>query len=556
MDNYTAAKLTLSTLLAVRAYDVAKNISWESATSSTAYQLYRKSCKTFVDWKGPNYTPLLEDGKTRQEVPSHSKQIYSLPPLDVHECKSLTPFKIRGLTLRNRVIRAAAFDGTETHEMLKMHEGLAKGGVGMTVIAYCSVSPDGRTFEGQIVLPELEDAKKRLKPVTDACHRHGAAVCAQLTHAGSFAHRHVIHTQQVSASAVFNHAGFDFPRAANKQDIERIINDFASGAIVAVRDCGFDAVEIHCGHGYLLSQWMSPFTNIRTDEYGGSPQNRARLPCRIIRAVREALGPNVPILVKMNAQDGVYGGLELPDALIMAELFAEASADLLVVTTGFVSMNGFYMLRGTTPVEKLVTALPGAGMKFATMVFGPIAVPAVPYEDCFLRDHARAVLQRIRSNNKYQNTGVCLMGGVSSLSQMEGAMNEGFMAVQMARPLIREPDFLHRIMKEVREAKQERVTLVPWSGNNKGGEDIASSDDGADTFDVETKCIRCNSCVIASVDPLKDIGCPFRKLEDAAALQKRSSGSNNNNMLSINQTMAKQMYFPDIEDYVGSSSKM
>lgn len=528
---WTAAKTALAALLLARAAEAARNASWDTLATSAAFSAYRASCAKLLAWGGPGYTPLLADGVSRQSVPSKSKQVFIRPPLSPEQCVSLTPWRLRGLTLRNRVIRAAAFDGVETREMLKMHESLAAGGVGMTVIAYCSVAPEGRTFDGQIVLRDVADARARLRPVTDAVHRHGAAICAQLTHAGSFAHREVIGTQQISASAVFNPAGFDWPRAATKADIERLIRDFAFGANVVIRECGFDAVEVHCGHGYLLSQWMSPRTNVRTDEYGGSPENRARLACRVIRAVREVVGSEVPILVKMNAQDGVYGGLELPDALVMAELFAEASADLIVVTTGFVSLNGFYMLRGAAPVDKLVMALPGHAMKLATLVFGPLVVPAIPYEDCFMRDHAREVLARLRRT--HPNVGVCLMGGVASLGEMEGAMAEGFAAVQMARPLIREPDFLQRMTRELLAAKPARAAAIV------GGSEAQSEDD----FDVESKCIRCNSCVISSVDPNKDIGCPFRKLEEA----------NQGRTLSISPAQARVMWTPDIEECVRGS---
>jgi 2,4-dienoyl-CoA reductase-like NADH-dependent reductase (Old Yellow Enzyme family) len=330
----------------------------------------------------------------------------------------------------------------------------------------------------------------------------------------------VIKTQQVSASAVFNIAGLDYPRAATAEDMARLVEDFALGATMAVREIGFDAVELHCGHGYLLSQWMSPFNNRRTDEFGGSAVNRARFPVHCLRAVRKAVGEHVPVLVKMNAMDGTYSGLELPDALIMAEEFANNGADVIVVSCGSVSQNGMYMLRGSSNVDKLALALPGAAMKVLTAAFGPFAVPETPFETCFLRREAREILKRVRGKCE-----VCLLGGIDSLGEMEGAMEEGFGMLQMIRPLIREPDFLLRVRKEMN----------------------AASPEDAEEFDVQSKCIRCNMCVIASVDPDRDLGCPFRNLEVARAQELKAKAGGAGKRLEISQTMAKAM-LPDIED--------
>jgi len=517
-----------SSYLLYLAYNTALNSNgafgaFEGFINGPVFSGYRSAVKQLL--KNSSYKPLAADGVTRRTLPdSKTPPIYKAPPLSAHECASLQPIKVRGLTLRNRVIRGAAFDGTEVSQMVKTHEDVAAGGVGMTVVAYCSVARDGRTFEGQIVLRDVEDARARLRPVVDACHKHGAAICSQLTHAGSFAERPVIKEQQVSASAVFNIAGLDFPRAATKADIARLVDDFAHGAIVAVREIGFDAVELHCGHGYLLSQWMSPFHNRRTDEYGGSALNRARFPTMCLRAVRQALGPDVPILVKINANDGINAGLELPDALVMAEEFANNGADVLVVTCGNVSQNGMFMLRGASNVDKLALGLPGAGMKMLTAVFGPWMVPETPFETCFLRHEARSVLERVRGKAL-----VCLMGGVDSLGELEGAMAEGFSFVQMIRPLIREPDFLLRVRKEL----AERTAAAAAAAKTVGQTDAA---DAEEAFDVTSKCIRCNMCVIASVDPDRVFGCPFRNMEVARQGQ-----------LSVSPAMARAMV-PDLED--------
>lgn len=483
----------------------------------------------------PTYKPLSDNGATRWTVPSQSPQ----PHKKVDVGKDLVTFEswnLRGLRIRNRVIRAAAFDGAEVEQIVATHEGVSKGGVGMTVVAYCCTSDDGRTFEEQVNLKDRKISFAILRPVVEAAHKHGAAICAQLTHGGSFSAPHLNpgHLRNIAPSIVFSPGCLEFPREMNENDMKRLEDEFAESAKFAVNEIGFDCVELHCGHGYMLSQWMSPVTNTRTDQYGGSAENRARFPLRCFKAIREALHKDVPILIKMNCQDGFVGGLELPDAIIMAEIFADAGADMLVISAGFVSINAFYLLRGTTPLEKLILALPGI-KKWACFLFGPLGVPSVPYDDCFLRDSARAILNRLKQKNS--NTGVCLLGGVSSLTQMEGAMEEGFMAVQMARPLIREPDFLQRIQRETQKEKAK------------------NSEDRDEAFEVETKCIRCNACVISSVDPSKDFGCPFRRLEEASAKNLAAAAGNNaaapaSKALSINRTMALSI-LPDIEDIRG-----
>jgi len=510
-------------------------MAWNQRNESLVEKVVGNNNVVSAFLSGPGYRPLLLDG-SKAEVPSKSNKPFK--KVDLDDVQVFTPLKLAGLTLKNRVIRAAAFDGSNVEEIVATHEGVAKGGVGMTVVAYCCVSKDGRTFPEQLDMTDRAKAKSVLGPVVEACHRQGTAVCAQLTHGGSFSSTYLHGGRNVAPSSVFNPAGFDFPKACDEKDMARLEEDFVRSAEFAVRDLGFDAVELHCGHGYMLSQWMSPLLNCRTDEYGGSAENRARFPLRILKAIRKALGPNVPILVKMNAQDGVKGGLELPDATIMATIFAE-DCDLLVISCGLVAHNAFYLLRGTTPAEKLILAMQGV-KRISTFFFAPLAIHTIPYDDCFLRDSARAILKAVGDRSK-----VCILGGVSSLSQMEGAMEEGFAAVQMARPLIREPDFLLRIQREI---QQERTALKEGRTAKAEGDDKVESAEG---FDVETKCIRCNQCVIASVDPAKDLGCPFRRLEEASAKANASApyppGGAVGKSLSISPTMARSIV-KDIED--------
>ena len=508
VTDWAVARLALVSYAVLKTVDATHALSWRAVAESDAFKTYRAACVRVKAMVVDDYRPLLPDNSTRLAIPSPSPQVMRTLPrtLTLADCASLQPWRLRGLVLRNRVIRAAAFDGFDSHQLVAIHEELARGGVGLTVVAYCSVSADGLTFEGQTSLTNVAEATSRLKPVVEAVHRHGGKIAAQLTHAGSFAHPEMIGGQRpISPSGAYNLANpFTLARAASRKDLARLLHDFCTSANTAVNVLGFDAVEIHVGHGYLLSQFLSPAHNSRTDEFGGSPEKRARFPCDVIRGVRGVVGPNVPILVKMNAQDGISNGLEIADALVAAELMSSAGADLLVVSAGFVGANSFYMLRGANPLDKMAQTIAGSTMRLLSLAFGPFVVPTVPYEDCFLRDFARLVLQRMRDRGL--PTGVVLMGGVSSLAQIEGAVAEGFSAVQMARPLIREPGFVRRMEREVRALPSRQVATT------SGAED-------AEAFDVESKCIRCNSCVVASVaappegEPPKP-ACPFRTAED------------------------------------------
>jgi 2,4-dienoyl-CoA reductase-like NADH-dependent reductase (Old Yellow Enzyme family) len=486
----TAAALRL----AWSAYEKASQFTWKDATESSFYLHWLAFCKSLVaNGIVPTYAPQDMDGALTS-TPSRSPEVWAAPPSRVSDSLVLRPLRLAGLELRNRVVRAAAFDGDREDEMLSTHVDQSKGGVGMTTVAYCAVARNGRSFDGQLVLEESRRAF--LERMCSKVHAHGAKICAQLTHGGSFADRETIGEQQWAPSWVFNEAGFDFPRPMTLAMCDTMADWFAAGARMA-KEVGFDCVELHVGHGYLLSQFLSPLSNKRTDKYGGSARARAEFPAEVLRRCRQQVGRDFPIVVKLNTSDGVYGGVEIQDAVVAAHVLAEAGADGIICTGGFVSKNGFYMLRGKTPQDKLVQALPHMWKKLAMLVFGPLAAPEIEYDDCFFRDGARAVLRAVG-----HRVPVCLMGGVNSLSAMEGALAEGFAFVQVARALIRQPDLVNRIEATLRLAEEGALQGPPR--------------------DVVSSCIRCNMCVIASVAPGGHFGCPFQR-RDAKAREAQGA---------------------------------
>src|SRR6185503_17886433 len=191
----------------------------------------------------------------------------------------LTPVRLGPIELRNRVVKAATYetrarDGLVTDALVGWHRELAAGGVGMTTLAYCAVSPEGRTFADQIWI--REEALPGLRRFCAAVHDEGARAAIQLAHAGWFADPRVTGTRPIGPSRTFSPHARAWSRAATEEDLGRITGDFGLAAALAV-EAGFDALEVHVGHGYLLSQFLSPYNNRRSDTWGGGIENRARL---------------------------------------------------------------------------------------------------------------------------------------------------------------------------------------------------------------------------------------------------------------------------------------
>ncbi len=246
------------------------------------------------------------------------------------------PATLGPLTLRNRVIKAATFEGMSrrglvTDELVDFHRVVAAGGVGMTTLAYCAVTPDGRGAPNEIVLRgEAVDGLRRL---ADAVHNEGAAVSAQIGHAGPVGNPRVTRSKALAASNGFSPLGTRY-HAATSHDLARIRDAFAAGA-VALRDADFDAVEIHMGHHYLLNAFMSPRFNRRTDEWGGSLEKRARFPREVARAVREAVGDTMAVVAKFEMTDAVPRGLWLDESIAIARLLeSDGTLDALELTGG------------------------------------------------------------------------------------------------------------------------------------------------------------------------------------------------------------------------------
>jgi 2,4-dienoyl-CoA reductase-like NADH-dependent reductase (Old Yellow Enzyme family) len=363
------------------------------------------------------------------------------PPAGQPAPDPFAPATLGPLRLRNRIIKAATFEGRTrdqvvTEELIRFHRRFAAGGVGLCTVAYCAVSPDGGTDGHQIVLRDT--AIPGLRRLTDAIHAEGAAAAAQLGHAGPVANPPQKRVPILAPSRSLSPLRLRFTHALTADDIARVTAEFARGAQVAVEG-GFDAVEIHLGHNYLLSAFLSPKLNRRTDQWGGGLENRARFPRQVVRAVREAVGGRVAVTAKINMADGVPGGLWLEDSLAFAHLLEQDGAlDALELTGGSSLANPMYLFRGEAPIEEMAAVMPSPAVRLMFRIVAPRMMPAYPFEEAFFLPYARQFRAALR-------TPLILLGGITRRDTIERAMAEGFEFVAMARALLREPDLIARM---------------------------------------------------------------------------------------------------------------
>jgi 2,4-dienoyl-CoA reductase-like NADH-dependent reductase (Old Yellow Enzyme family) len=351
-------------------------------------------------------------------------------------------FRLAGLSLRNRVIKTATFEGMSpgggvSEALLEHHRALAAGGVGMTTVAYCAVTPDGRTFRDQLHM--RTEVVAELRALTEAVHREGAAASIQLGHCGAFSNNHdLMRRRPMGPSRALNLVGALSGRvladAMNEMDIEDVTASFVSAARLA-QASGFDAVELHLGHGYLLSQFLSPGTNKRCDRFGGTLTNRARFPLSVVERVRAALPPEMPVLAKVNLRDGYRGGLEIDESVQVARALEKLGTDALVLSGGFVSRNPFYLFRGQRPLRQMIAVEKSWAQKFALAAFGPLIMHAYPFEPLYFLPMARKIRQEVRMP-------LVLLGGITSRDDLDKAMREGFELVAMGRALIHDPSLI------------------------------------------------------------------------------------------------------------------
>lgn len=308
----------------------------------------------------------------------------------------------------------------------------------MTTVAYASVTRNGLSFERQLWLrPEIVPG---LREVTDAIHAGGAKASIQIGHCGNMSHRAICGETPVSASGGFNLYSPTFVRGLKKDELKKMAKAYGE-SINLCRDSGFDAVEIHAGHGYLISQFLSPYTNKREDEYGGSLENRMRFMDEVMEEVMKAAGSDMGVLVKMNMRDGFKGGMELDETLRVARRLEQSGAHALVLSGGFVSKAPMYVMRGAMPIKTLAYYMKCWWLKYGVKMGGRMMIPTVPFKEAYFLEDALEFRKEVKMPLVY-------VGGLVSREKIDEVLDHGFEFVQMGRALLNDPAFVNRMAEE------------------------------------------------------------------------------------------------------------
>ncbi|MBQ2452335.1 MAG: NADH:flavin oxidoreductase [Bacteroidales bacterium] len=359
------------------------------------------------------------------------------------ESKIFTECKIGPVTLRNRVIRSAAFENmaynnSPSQDLFNYHTAVARGGVGMTTIAYAAVNRSGLSFNGQLWM--REEIVPELKKLTDAIHAEGAKASIQLGHCGNMTHRSTCGCMPVGASSGFNLYSPTFVRGLKKDEIYSLVKDFGK-AVNLSREAGFDCVEIHAGHGYLISQFLSPYTNHRRDEFGGSLDNRMRFMRLVMKEVMAAAGDDMGVIVKMNMHDGFKRGMQTPECIEVAKELERLGVHALVLSAGFVSKAPMEVMRGAMPLKTMAHYMDMKSfwwLKAALALVGRLMVPTVPFSQGYFLEEAKLFRQAVSMPLIY-------VGGLIAKSKMEEVLDAGFQGLQVARALVHDTDFVNKL---------------------------------------------------------------------------------------------------------------
>ena len=359
------------------------------------------------------------------------------------ESPIFTPVKIGPITLRNRVIRSAAFENmaygnSPSPDLYDYHVAVARGGVGMTTLAYASVNRSGLSFDGQLWM--REEIVPGLKRITDAVHAEGAKCSIQLGHCGNMTHRATCGCTPMGASSGFNIYSPTFVRGMKVSEIDALVEDFGH-AVDLAHEAGFDCVEIHAGHGYLISQFLSPYTNHRHDEYGGSLENRMRLMQRVMRCVLEHAGDDMGVVVKMNMHDGFRGGMQRAECLEVARELERLGVHALVLSAGFVSRAPMEVMRGEMPIRTMSHYMDTRKFWWLQAMLhlaGHVLIPTVPFKEGYFLEDAKEFRAAVKLPLIY-------VGGLNTKEKMEEVLAAGFQGLQMARALVRDTDFVKKL---------------------------------------------------------------------------------------------------------------
>ena len=364
--------------------------------------------------------------------------------------KLFSPYKLGPITLRNRIIRSAAFENmaranAPTQQLQDYHVSVAHGGVGMTTVAYCAVDQSGVSFDGQLyVRPQIIPDMKKM---TDAIHAEGAKASIQLGHCGNMTHYKTCHCIPVSADTWFNLYSPTVHRRLKVEEIKTIVKHFGE-AVDFARECGFDCVEIHAGHAYLISQFLAPRTNHRHDQYGGSFENRARFMNEVLDEVMLHAKDDIAVVVKTNMWDDCWKGVSLEEGIQVAREIAKHKVHGIVLSGGTVSRSPMTILGGAMPIKTLAHYMNMKELWWLKVALhipyvGAIMTPTVPFKELYFMDKAKYFQEQLKDID----IPLIYVGGVQSGDNCQQIMDEGFELFQIAHVLIKDPDFVKHVQE-------------------------------------------------------------------------------------------------------------
>ena len=357
--------------------------------------------------------------------------------------------KIGPVELRNRTIRSAAFESmcpghVPSQQLFDYHTSVARGGVGMTTIAYAAVTRSGLSFDRQLYMcPEIVPGLRKL---TDAIHAEGAKASIQLGHCGNMSHKGICGCIPVGACNGFNLYSPTIVRGLRKEELHDIAKAFGR-AVNLAREAGFDCVEIHCGHGYLIDQFLNTYFNHRRDEFGGSLDNRMRFMTMCVEEAVRAAGTDMGVICKMNMRDGLkHPGTTIEESIEIARRLQSIGVHAIVLSGGLVSATPMYVLRGKMPLGSMTYYMDKWWLKWAIRCFKPIVrkllTPTVPFTEAYFLEDA------LRFRRELPHMPFIYVGGLVCRDKIDEVLDHGFVAVQMARSLLNEPDFVNRMREE------------------------------------------------------------------------------------------------------------
>ena len=361
---------------------------------------------------------------------------------------------IKGMELKNRLVRSATHEGMAdrngfpTQDLFRLYERLAKGGVGLIITGFAFVTPDGMCpFVGMQGI-DTDEHIPRYRELVQVVHENGARIAMQIAHCGRQTTREAVGTEPIGPSAVKEKSLFVRPREMTEEDIERIIEAFAQAAC-RVKEAGFDAVQIHGAHGYLVNQFLCPHTNIRRDRWGGSLENRMRFVRTIYERCRQQVGDDFPILIKINGNDNMKDGLKIEESAVMAQMMGEMGFDGIEVSCGIME-DGYSTLRGNVPVEVILGEWPmyrdkNPLFRFIMKHFGRRIIKPPPMNQAYNRESARIIKNKVK-------VPVFLVGGITDPTRMEEIIEKRDADyISLCRALIADPSFPEKIRSGSRD---------------------------------------------------------------------------------------------------------